>query len=418
MQAEIIAIGSELLTPNRMDTNSLFLTEQLNSLGVEVKTKCVVGDERDRLADAVRAAISRSEIVILSGGLGPTEDDVTRDAVADALDRRQIYHAEITEALEQRFRQMNRRMAEINKRQAFVIEGAEILSNDRGTAPGQWVEDSGAIVMLLPGPPHELEPMFLRHCLPRLARCVPKRAIQTVVLRVAGMPESDVDQLISPIYKKYPNPVTTILAGPLDIQVHLRAQCATEAEAAALLDEVRRPIELALGDRIYSWDGAPMEEVVGGLLKTQQATLAVAESCTGGLLAERITTVPGSSAYFLGGFVTYSPRMKMDVLGVSEAILETFGPVSAETTEAMATGARLRAGAHYALAITGAAGPAPDIGPNGRPVPVGTVFVAIADGQTCSATHRQFLGDRGRIRAFAAQMAMDVLRRRLLAQPK
>jgi nicotinamide-nucleotide amidase len=408
MNAEIIAVGSELLTPQRVDTNSLFLTDQLNSLGVEVVTKSVIGDDLNRLADAVRRAISRSPIVILSGGLGPTEDDLTRDSVAAALDRRLIYHPEIADLLEQRFAQMKRKMSEVNKRQAFIIEGAEILPNDRGTAPGQWIEDSGSRLMLLPGPPHEMKAMFTRQCLPRLTRIVPRQLIQTLVLRVAGMPESDLDQLISPVYKKYENPATTILAAAGDIQIHLRARCATEAEAMALLAEVAGPIDLLLGDRIYSRNGQSLEEVIGDLLRKRRATLAVAESCTGGLLGERITSVPGSSDYFLGGFITYASRMKVDWLGVPEKIIEEFGAVSSEAAEAMARGARRRSGATYALSITGVAGP--DAG--GEKVPVGTVYVGLADAGACSVTHRQFIGDRARIRQFSTQMALDVLRRK------
>jgi nicotinamide-nucleotide amidase len=409
MQAEIIAVGSELLTSQRLDTNSLYLTDQLNALGVEVVTKCVVGDERDRLADAVRRAVCGSQFVIVTGGLGPTEDDVTRDAVAQALDRKQRFHEEISDQLEQRFRQMGRKMAEVNKRQAFIIEGAEILPNDRGTAPGQWIDESGASVMLLPGPPHEMKAMFTRQCLPRLERRVPKLAIRTIVLRVAGMPESDLDQLISPVYKKYENPVTTILAAAGDIQVHLRARCTTEAEALELLAEVAGPIAQLLGDRIYSRNGDPLEVVVGELLRQNKATISVAESCTGGLLAERFTSVPGSSDYFEAGFVTYAKRLKTELLGVSEAVLESAGAVSQETAEAMALGARRRTGSTYALAVTGVAGP----GQGGEAVPVGTVYVALADVNGCRVAHRQFLGDRDRIRQFTTQMALDMLRRRI-----
>ena len=408
MTAEIIAIGSELLTPQRVDTNSLFLTDQLNGLGVEVVTKSVIGDDLNRLADAVRRAVSRSEIVILCGGLGPTEDDLTRDAVAAALDRKLIYHPEITEVLEQRFAQLKRKMVEVNKRQAFLVEGAEILPNDRGTAPGQWIEESGSRVMLLPGPPHEMKAMFTRQCLPRLARIVPRQVIRTLVLRVSGMPESDLDQLIAPVYKKYDNPTTTILAAAGDLQIHLRARCSTEGEAAALLVEVGGPIELLLGDRIYSRNGQSLEEVVGDMLRERHNTLSVAESCTGGLLGERITSVPGSSTYFLGGFITYASRMKVEWLGVPEDIIAQFGAVSKETAEAMALGARRRTGSTYALAITGVAGP--DSG--GEKAPVGAIYVGLADAAGCQVLHRQFIGDRTRIRQFATQMALDMLRRK------
>src|SRR6202171_597230 len=394
MQAEIIAVGSELLTAQRLDTNSLYLTDQLNALGVEVVTKCVIADDRDRLAAAVRRAAGSSGIVIITGGLGPTEDDVTRDAVALALDRPLRFHPEISDQLEQRFRQMGRKMSEVNKRQAFIIEGAEILPNDRGTAPGQWIDEAGASIILLPGPPHELKAMFTRQCLPRLERRVPKQAIRTLVMRVAGMPESDLDQLISPVYKKYENPVTTILAAAGDIQIHLRARCETEAEADALLVEVAGPIELLLGDRIYSRNGEPLEAITGELLRKHSATLSVAESCTGGLLGQRITSVPGSSRYFLGGFITYSRKMKTELLNVSEEIMEHHGAISKETAEAMAIGARRRTGSTFALSITGEAGPDPS-----EKVPVGTVYVGLADASGCQVLHRQFLGDRGRIRS-------------------
>jgi nicotinamide-nucleotide amidase len=410
MQAEIIAVGSELLTAQRVDTNSLYLTDQLNGLGVELVTKCVVGDDRDRLADAVRRAAGGSQIVILTGGLGPTEDDVTRDAVAAALGRRQQFHDEISEQLERRFNRMGRKMAEINKRQAYIIEGAEILPNDRGTAPGQWIDEPGCSIMLLPGPPHELKAMFAQQCLPRLERRVPKQVIRTVWMRVAGMAESDLDQLISPVYKKYENPVTTILAAAGDIQVHLRAHCATPEEAEELLAEVAGPIEELLGDRVYSHNGDPIETVVGELLRREQATVSAAESCTGGLLAERLTSIPGSSDYFVGGMVTYTKRMKVELLGVSESLIEKTGAVSKEVAEAMAAGARCRTGSTYALSVTGVAGP----GQGGETAPVGTVYVGLAGASDVRVAHRQFLGDRDRVRQFATQMALDMLRRRLL----
>ena len=409
MNAEIIAVGSEMLTPSRVDTNSLYLTGQLNNLGIEVVTKYVVGDDRDRLAATIRLAASNSELVILSGGLGPTEDDVTRDALALSLDRKQIFHQEISDAIEQRFRQMGRRMAETNKRQAFILEGGEVLPNDRGTAPGQWVEDSGCIFILLPGPPHELKAMFERQCLTRLTRLAPKEHIETLIFRVAGMGEADLDQTISPVYKKYQNPVTTVLAHNGDIQVHLRARCQSALDAVALLAEVGGQIEVLLGDRIYSRNGDSLEATVGEMLRKTRATLAVAESATAGGLADRITGVPGASEYFLGGFITYTKPMKVELLGVEPELLERFGAVSKEIAEAMALGARRRTGATYALSITGNAGPTTD----GEQAPVGMVHIGLAGPAGLTSIHRQFLGDRPRIRAFAGQMALDFLRRSL-----
>lgn len=409
MDAEIIAVGSEMLTPERLDTNSLYLTAQLNNLGVEVVTKCVIGDDLDRLADAIARAVNRSGILILSGGLGPTEDDLTREAVARALGRELVFHADIAEALEKRFAAMKRKMSEINKRQAYVIAGAEVLPNDRGTAPGQWVSANGAVAMLLPGPPHELKAMFEQQCLPRLLQVAPKQFIRTAFLRITGMPESDLDALISPVYKKYSDIATTILAAAGDLQVHLRARRNNEADAAALLAELVPQIETLLGDRLYSHNGDPLEVVTGKLLRERHASLAVAESCTGGLLGARVTAIPGSSQYFAGGFITYSNQLKTALLGVPAETLARFGAVSPETAEAMAKGARERTGATYALAITGVAGP--DGGTEDKPV--GLVYIGIAGPEGTAVTQRRFIGDRERVRVFTTQAALDLLRRKL-----
>jgi nicotinamide-nucleotide amidase len=411
MDAEIIAVGSELLTPARIDTNSLYLTGKLNALGVEVVAKTIVGDDRDRLREAVRLAAGRSQIVILTGGLGPTEDDVTRDAVAAALGRQQQLRPEIVAWIEQRFARMKRKMAEINQRQAFVIEGAEVLPNDRGTAPGQWIECEPAprVVMLLPGPPRELEPMFESLCVPRLERLLPPQVIRTLHFRAAGITESDLDQLIAPVYTKYSNPVTTILAAPGDIQIFLRARCASQAEAEALNAEVGPQIAALLGDRIYSRNGDPLEAVVGNLLRERGATLSVAESATGGMLAARITSIPGSSDYFSGGFLVYNDRMKHELLGVDAKLLEKYTAVSEPVAEAMAVGARRATGSTYALSITGVAGP----GGGTEAAPVGTVFIGLAGPTDCHVHRSRFIGDRERVRALAAQTALNLLRKKL-----
>ncbi len=409
MNAEIIAVGSELLTPQRIDTNSLFLTDQLNGLGVEVVAKLIVGDDRARLADAVRAALARSEIVVLTGGLGPTEDDVTRDAVASALDRTQDFRQEICDWIEERFRRGKRKMAEINRRQAFVIAGAEVLPNPNGTAPGQWIEQTGRVVMLLPGPPNEMKPMFLDHCRPRLEMMLPPQVIRTRVYRIALMPESEVDQRIAPVYTRYSNPVTTILAAPGDIQVHLRARSAESVEAERLLEEVGGQIEAILGERIYSRNGDPLEAALGGLLRERNETVSVAESCTGGLVGERLTAIPGSSDYFVGGFLTYCDRTKRELLGVSQVLLDDHTAVSEPVAEAMAAGARERTGATWALAVTGVAGPDGGTETN----PVGTVIVGLAGPGICRSHRLRWNGDRERVRMLASQLALDVLRRAL-----
>jgi nicotinamide-nucleotide amidase len=401
MNAEIIAVGSELLTPKRSDTNSLYLTAELNALGVEVVAKTIVGDDRERLAEAVRAALGRSEILILTGGLGPTEDDVTRDAVAAALGRKQVFHQKICDAIERRFLRRTGAMPEINRRQAYILEGAEPLPNDNGTAPGQWIEAAGRVVILLPGPPTEMKPMFDTLCLPRLARVLPVQFIRTRVFRLANIAESEVDQRIAPVYTRYTNPVTTILAAAGDIQVHLRARTGTLEETDRLLDELAAQIEEILGDRIYSRNGDPLEAVVGQMLRARGETVCVAESCTGGMLGERITSIPGSSDYFLGGFLVYSDRMKTELLGVPEDLLREHTAVSEPVAREMARGARGRTGATWALSITGMAEDG------------GTVIVGLAGPDGIATRRARFPGDRARVRALATQLALGTLDRAL-----
>jgi nicotinamide-nucleotide amidase len=409
LEAEIIAVGSELLTADKIDTNSLFLTSALNEIGIEVVRKIVVGDDRARLADSVRAAVGRSAIVVVTGGLGPTEDDVTRDAVATALGRELTFSDEVCDAIRARFRSFGRRMAEVNKRQAFVIAGAEVLANPRGTAPGLWVDTGPAVVALLPGPPRELKPMFTEECVPRLRAMFPARVIRTRFFRATGIGEGDLDQIIAPVYTRYQNPVTTILASGGDIQIHLRAQSETEAEAERLLDEVGGQILPLLGDKVYSRTGDPLEVVVGAALRGRGQTLSVAESCTGGLLGGRVTAVPGSSDYFRGGYVTYTDEMKTALLGVAAELIAAHTAVSEPVARAMADGARRGTGADYALAVTGYAGPDGGTTEN----PVGTVFVGLATPDGAEVRRLRLPGDRERIRGFAVQNALDMLRRAL-----
>ena len=410
MNAEIIAVGSELLTAQRQDTNSLYITDQLNALGVEVVAKLIVGDDRGRLAEAIRSALGRSEILILTGGLGPTEDDVTRDAVASALGREQVFHQEICDAIEQRFARRRRGpMPEINRRQAYVLAGAEVLRNPNGTAPGQWIDSEGRVVMMLPGPPSEMKPMFATECLPRLERVLPPQVIRTRFFRIANMAESAVDQRIAPVYTRYVNPATTILAAAGDIQVHLRARAATVEEAERLLAEVAPQIEALMGDRIYSRNGDPLEAVVGQRLRERSESVSVAESCTGGMLAERITSVAGSSDYFVGGFLTYTDGMKTALLGVGEELLRAHTAVSEEAAREMARGARERTGSTWALSVTGVAGP----GGGTEATPVGTVIIGVAGPDGVTTRREPLPGDRTLVRTLATQLALDMLRLRL-----
>lgn len=410
MNGEILAVGSELLSYQRIDTNSLYLTERLNSLGVEVPQKGVVGDDRGRLTQAVRQAVERSEIVLLTGGLGPTEDDLTREAVADALGRKLVYEDSIFQAIQERFAKFRRTVPEINKRQAWLVEGAVMLPNPNGTAPGQWIEHGGRLVVLLPGPPGEMKPMVTDHVYPRLRARLPEMHIRTLWLRIAGMGESELDQIIAPVYKQYENPVTTVLAKAGDLEVHLRARCATVEEAERLVAEVGAKIESLVGLRVYSRNGDPMEVAVGALLRERGATLAVAESCTGGLLGARVTDAPGSSDYFLGGFQVYGKAMKVRLLGIDAALVDKYGVVSEEVARAMADGARDRTRATYALSITGEAGPVS----SNPEVEVGTVWIGLAGPEHVEAKVFRFPGGRERVRGFAVQTALNLLRMELI----
>ena len=409
MDAEIIAVGSELLTPLYQDTNSLFLTERLNSLGIEVRFKTVVGDRADDLATALREALSRSPLIILTGGLGPTEDDLTRGVVSGVLRRPLREVPEIRRQIQERLARFGRPMAENNLRQAMVPEGAVWLENNNGTAPGIWIEHDHNIVVLLPGPPGELEAMFDAACVPRLAQASTGQRIKTRVYKVVGLPESEVDKRAAAIYGAYQNPTTTILAKPGGIEIHLRARAATDQEAEARLAELGDQIELALGEYIFSTHGEPLEEVVGMYLVMRQKTVAVAESCSGGLLAERLTRHSGSSSFFLGGAICYSNALKTSLVGVPTTLIEEHGAVSQPVAQAMAEGIRARTGASLGVGITGIAGPT-----GGSPEkPVGLVFIGLADERGTQVREFRFPGNRQRVRLWATQMALEMIRRRI-----
>ena len=410
MKAEIIAIGSELLTPDRLDTNSLFLTEQLNRLGIEVVRKLVVGDQRSQIRDAFREALGRAELVVSIGGLGPTEDDLTREALAELLGRRLILNEAILLGIQARFRRLGRQMPEINQRQAMVPEGAIVLENSQGTAPGLWLETDGRIVILLPGPPQELKPMFTQEVEGRLAWRTTAVRLYKRELRVAGMAESDVEQRIAPIYTRYPDAQTTILASPGEVQIHLRAWSADATAAEKLLKEMVERVVMALGENIFTTKGESLEEVVARDLNLNGATIAVAESCTGGLLAQRLTSIPGSSSYFLGGVVCYSNDLKRVWVDVPADLLESKGAVSMEVARALAEGIRRRSGSTLGLAVTGIAGP----GGGSPDKPVGTVHVALAERAGGKERTLHLPGDRDRIRWQASQAALDLVRRYFL----
>jgi len=410
MDAEIIAVGSELLTPYRLDTNSLFLTAELNKLGIRVLRKTVVGDDREHLRDAFRLGIERAGIVISCGGLGPTEDDLTRETVAELLGRNLKRNEDILRGIQERFRKYGRAMPDINAKQAMVPEGAVALDNSRGTAPGLWMEAGGKIIILLPGPPTELEGLFQKEIRSRLARLSGNLRLYTRDLRVTGLSESDVEQRVAPIYTQYSGTETTILASPGEIQLHPRIWSEDEVAATKLLDEMAKRFTLALGENMFSTAGETLEEVVANNLLEHQATIAVAESCTGGMLAERLTNIPGSSSYFHGGVVSYSNDLKTVWADVPKELIDAKGAVSPEVALAMADGIRRRTGATLGLGVTGIAGP----GGGSADKPVGLVHISIADEKGPREHAFRFPGDRDRIRRQATQAALDMVRRHFL----
>ena len=413
--AVVIAVGSELLTPERVDTNSLFLTSELNALGVQLRYKVVVGDARGDIGAALTAAAAEADLVVVTGGLGPTDDDVTREAVAAAFGMPVEEDEEVAAAIRALFAERGLAMPAINRRQALVPRGAAVLPNPAGSAPGLWIERPEAVCVLLPGPPRELRGMFEAAVRTRLAAACGRQGIFRRVLRVTGRPESYVDEVAAPVYSRWRSarvPIaTSILASRGEIELHLAARAAGSEEAAVALDAATSELAAVLGLDLVSSDGATLEEVVGRLLRASGRRVAVAESCTGGLVTSRLTDVPGSSAYVHAGWVAYDNAAKTALLGVDERLIEVHGAVSEPVARALADRCRRLAGTDYGLGVTGIAGP----GGGSSDKPVGTVCVALAGpGGLLRARKLNLPGDRQRVKYFASQAALDLLRRTLL----
>jgi nicotinamide-nucleotide amidase len=414
MKSEIIAIGSEMLTPYRQDTNSLYLTEKLNEIGVTVAFKTIVGDRRKDLVNAIRTALGRADILVLVGGLGPTEDDLTREAAAEALSLKLQRDNTQVAALHARAATWRIAMPSNNLKQADVIQGAAILPNPNGSAPGQWLETLFAgyrkLIMLVPGPPGECKPLFDAECVPRLREVLPPRFIAKRTLKAAMIPESQADKLLAPIYTTYSDVETTILAHAGDIQLTLLCSKTDQEAAQHRVDELASRMEEALDDWLYSSQGDSLEQIVLYYLGLRQATLAVAESCTGGLIAQRITSVPGSSRSFVGGAVVYSNQLKISFANVAPDLIAQYGAVSEEVAKALASGIRQRTGATIGLGITGVAGP----GGGTESKPVGRVYIAVSDATKTEVLEYTFRGSRTRVREWSATQALDLIRRRLM----
>jgi len=414
-RASIIAVGSELLETTRLDTNSLFITEQLNSVGIDVVSKHVSGDDRAVLSDVLRSALARADLVVMCGGLGPTDDDLTREAVADVLARPLAENAGLVEHLKSRYakRRLSVPMPLNNLRQAMVPAGAEVIDNVNGSAPGLWIDHGAQTVILLPGPPRELKPMLTGLAASRLRARASGVVIVRRTLRIAGRFESDVDQALHPLYEQWaaasPPVSATILASLGQIEVHLSVRHSSREVAAAILEQSTAQTIAVIGEDVFSTDGRRLEEVVGEALAGRGLWIAAAESCTGGLVTSRLTDVPGSSRYVGSSVVAYANDAKMSLLGVPEALIAAHGAVSEPVARAMAEGIRARAGADLGLGITGIAGP-----DGGTPEkPVGTVAVALATGGGTTARTYRFFGDREVVKFQASQAALDMVRRHL-----
>jgi nicotinamide-nucleotide amidase len=416
LTAEIIAVGSELLTPTRMDTNSLFITKCLAGLGIDVRAKTIVGDVRDDLRAVFCSALSRADLVVLSGGLGPTDDDLTREVVAQALGRTMRVDAQTVERLRARFARRGLDMPDINLRQAQVPEGAEIVPNPNGTAPGLWLEQGDHAVVLLPGPPRELKPMIEALTRERLATRAGDTRGLTRILRIAGQTESHAEQVARAFFARWREEgreiETTTLASPGSIDFHLTVRSRDAASGSVRLEAAIRELKVAFGEDAYATADESMEQVVGALLRDRAYTIAAAESCTGGLLTSRLTDVPGSSAYVLTSIVAYSNQAKTELLGVPADLIAAHGAVSEPVALAMAAGIRKRASSTIGVGITGIAGP-----DGGTPEkPVGTVAIAINGPWGAHARTRSLLGGREHIKFWATQAAMDDVRRLVLRE--
>src|SRR5580765_2480672 len=410
MKAAILAVGSEMLTPFRVDTNSLFITERLNAIGYDVRLKAVVGDDVGELARHLAETLAWAELIVITGGLGPTEDDVTRDAVAQVLGAPLDVDERIVDHIRERFARRGMTMPDINRRQAMVPQGATVLPNPNGTAPGLWLENGSAAIVLLPGPPREMKPMLESVIQERLAGNSGGAGLFRRVLKITGRAESDVDAHAQPVYGKWTAqdvPIsTTILAVLGQIELHLTAKAMHRADAESALDVAVRELEEVLGPSVYSTDGRTLETVVGDLLRERKLTIAVAESCTGGLLTSRLTDVPGSSDYVERGVVCYSNRAKSELADVPAVLIAEHGAVSEPVARAMAEGIRSRAGTNIGVGITGIAGPG-----GGTPQkPVGTVSVAVIGDDETRVRTFQFIGGRDMVKFQAAQAALNMTR--------
>lgn len=408
MRAEIIATGDELLSGGVVDTNSVFIAEGLLKIGIETSFKTVVGDDEKDMEEAIRSAIGRSDIVIITGGIGPTEDDITRKVVAKVTRRRLGLNEDALKAIKARL--AGREYYNSNDRQALLPVGSRLIPNTIGTAPGFILDEEGKFIAVLPGVPREMEAMYRDGLRPILEeRFGGRRFISRRVLRTFGMPESALNEAIAEFLKKG-TPLIGLSADEYGVDIRIVAHGPSAANAKSIVEKTESDIRRILGDTVYGVDNQTMEEIVGALLKQRRLRLAVAESCTGGLISQRITDIPGSSEYFERAAVVYSNASKTDMIGVSSDLIESQGAVSREVAAAMADGIRISARADIGLSVTGIAGPSG----GSAEKPVGLVYMAIASSSGVKVEDHRFLGARRQIRMRASQAGLDMVRRHLI----
>ena len=414
MRAAILAIGSELLGTDRIDSNSLRITKLLERFGVELVGKLVVGDESSEIASGLKHFLQHADIIIMTGGLGPTEDDLTREAVASALGRGIYRDENLLQGLRDRFAGFGMKMSRVNEKQADVIDGAVVLKNPNGTAPGLEITEGASTIFLFPGVPSELEWMMAATIEPWLTARTEGEMIEARILRVACVGESNLEEMILPAYHEFGRTGISVLSSPGDVEIRLIASGSARARRDRL-ERLASRIHDLVGDAIYAeGEDATLEASVGALLAESERTIAIAESCTGGLVSERLTRVPGSSAYFLGGIVAYDNSIKTSLLGVESKTVERWGAVSQEVVAEMSAGVAARLDADYGVAISGIAGP--DGGTAEKPV--GTVFIGIkGTGGQAEVRRLRLPGDRNRIRWLASQWTLDLIRRQILYRP-
>jgi nicotinamide-nucleotide amidase len=414
-RAAIIAVGSEMLTPTRVDTNSLYITELLNGIGIDVIEKSVVGDDRAELESHFAHVLERADVVVFTGGLGPTEDDLTREAVAGHLQLAMHEDRAIVDGIARRFASRGWTMPDVNRRQAMVPEGAVVLDNPNGTAPGLWLEVRGKGIALLPGPPREMRPMLERIVTTWLAPRAEGFRVVRRVIKIAGRGESRVEELTQPVYSTWRSgawPIeTTILAMPGQVELHLSTRGSDVDAMNRTLDAAVQQIEALMGNDVFTVGAKTLEEVVGDLLRARGWKIGLGESCTGGLATSRLTDVAGSSDYVERSIVAYSNEAKTELLGVDRALIAAHGAVSEQVAEAMARGIRERARVEVGVGITGIAGP----GGGSELKPVGTVCISVIVPAAEPTTRTvRFPGNREHVKAFSAFTAIDMVRRAAL----